>query len=64
MNAPLLSVERLTKHFPVRRGLLRRVTGAELAGGLVVPYFDEPVDIRLDVESNGAFTCTWLCFVG
>lgn len=28
MNAPLLSVERLTKHFPVRRGLLRRVTGA------------------------------------
>ena len=28
MSAPLLSVERLTKHFPVRRGLLRRVTGA------------------------------------
>ena len=28
MNAPLLSVENVTKHFPVRRGLMRRVTGA------------------------------------
>lgn len=28
MTAPLLSVQNLTKHFPVRRGLLRRVTGA------------------------------------
>ncbi|MBV0890931.1 dipeptide ABC transporter ATP-binding protein [Paracoccus sp. Z118] len=28
MTAPLLQVEHLTKHFPVRRGLLRRVTGA------------------------------------
>ena len=28
MNVPLLSVENVTKHFPVRRGILRRVTGA------------------------------------
>lgn len=28
MSAPLLSVENVTKHFPVRRGLMRRVTGA------------------------------------
>lgn len=28
MSAPLLSVQNVTKHFPVRRGVLRRVTGA------------------------------------
>jgi len=28
MNAPLLSVQNVSKHFPVRRGILRRVTGA------------------------------------
>lgn len=28
MNAPLLTVQDVTKHFPVRRGVLRRVSGA------------------------------------
>jgi hypothetical protein len=35
-----------------------RLTGADLGGGLLVPYFDEPVDIRLDIEPDGDFRVT------
>jgi hypothetical protein len=37
-----------------------RLTGAELAGGLVIPYFDEAVDVRLDIEPGGDFLVTLL----
>lgn len=37
-----------------------RITASDIAGGLVVPYFDEPVDIRLNLTGTGDFTVTLL----
>jgi Domain of Unknown Function (DUF1080) len=35
-----------------------QLTGSEIGGGLVIPYFDEPADVRLCIESSGDFTVT------
>jgi hypothetical protein len=37
-----------------------RLTGVEVAGGLVIPYFDEAVDIRVDIEPDGDLSVTLL----
>jgi hypothetical protein len=37
-----------------------RLTGADITGALVVPYFDEPIDIRLNLLADGDFTVTLL----
>jgi hypothetical protein len=37
-----------------------RLVAFEASGGLVVPYFDEPVEVRLDVQPSGDFVVTLL----
>ncbi len=35
-----------------------RITASDIAGGLIVPYFDEPVNIRLNLTATGDFIVT------
>lgn len=36
------------------------LTAFEISGSLIIPYFDEPVDIRVNLKPDGAFTVTLL----
>src|SRR5262249_5078340 len=37
-----------------------QLTGCEITGAMVVPFFDEPVDIRVDIKPSGDFSVTLL----
>ena len=37
-----------------------QLTGCDISGAMVIPYFDKPVDIRLDIQPDGSFTITLL----
>lgn len=36
------------------------IVESNISGGLVIPYFDEPLDIRINIQADGSFSVTFL----
>jgi hypothetical protein len=58
-DATLLGLPGGVRHIALRFEQ-NQLTGCDIAGALLVPFFDEPVDIRIIIEPSGDFSVTLL----